>query len=80
MFHSNLDHSLSFDEGVLGLYATNVYYFVLWAQARASATQPPAVMEAPATTTVMPSAVHAHLGGEETHATQVRLQDGVCQG
>lgn len=42
-------------------------------------TQSPAVTEAPATTTEMPSAVHAHLGGEETHATQVRLQDDECQ-
>lgn len=46
-------------------------------QARGSVTQPPAVMEAPATTTGMPSAVPAHLVGEETHATQVRSQDGV---
>lgn len=35
-------------------------------------TQPPAVTEAPATTTGIPSAVPAHLGGEETLATQPR--------
>lgn len=38
-------------------------------QASASVTQPPAAMEAPATTTGMPSAAPAHLAGEETHAT-----------
>lgn len=51
---------------------TNVYFFVMWAQVRVSVTRPPAVMEAPATTMEMPSAVRAHLAGEETHATQVR--------
>lgn len=49
-------------------------------QARTSVTQPPAAMEAPATTTGMPSAVLAHLVGEETHATQVRPQDGIYRG
>lgn len=43
-------------------------------QVRTSATRPPAAMEAPATTTEMPSAVRAHPGGEGTRATQVRLQ------
>lgn len=38
-------------------------------QASASVTQPPAAMEAPASTTGMPSAAPAHLAGEETHAT-----------
>lgn len=47
-------------------------------QVRGSATQPPAVTEAPATTTAMPSAVPARQAGEETHATQVRPQDGGC--
>lgn len=46
-------------------------------QARVSVTQPPAVTEALATTTWMPSAVPVHLVGEETHATQVRPQDGI---
>lgn len=49
-------------------------------QVRASVTQPPAVMEAPATTTAMPFAVPARLVGEGTHATQVRPQDGVYRG
>lgn len=34
--------------------------------------KPPAVMEEPAMTTGIPSAVHAHLVGEERRATQVR--------
>lgn len=34
--------------------------------------KPPAIMEEPAMTTGIPSAVHAHLVGEERCATQVR--------
>lgn len=49
-------------------------------QARDRVTQPPALMEAPATTTGMPSAAPAHLVGEETHATQVRPQDAISRG
>lgn len=41
-------------------------------QVKGNVTRPPAVTEAPATTMGMPSAVPAHLVGEETHATQVR--------
>lgn len=65
----------SYEEGVC-TFVTSV--FVCFPhQVRASVTQPPVVMGAPATTTGMPSAVRVHLGGEETRATQVRPQDDV---
>lgn len=49
-------------------------------QVRASVTQPPAVTEAPVMTTVIPFSALVHLDGKETHATQVRPQDGVWCG
>lgn len=68
-----------------GVYAMTMLWIAEWrscdlslsfwsGQGRASVMQPPAAMEAPATTTAMPSAVPVRLDGEGTRATRVRHQ------